>query len=60
MNNALSLALPTDGVIAINGDAVTGTDRDQGIDECTDSEDEFADFVGRIFGQNPAVESTYL
>ena len=52
-------ALPMDDIIVVNSDVMEEMD-DQTMDENTDSEDELADFVARIFGQNPVIESTHL
>ena len=53
-------ALPVDDIIVTNSEVMGEIDEGQVTDENTDSEDELADFVVRIFGQHPAIESTHL
>ena len=60
MNRAMRTALPVDDIIVTNSEVMGEIDEGQVTDENTDSEDELADFVVRIFGQNPAIESTHL
>ena len=56
----METARPDDGVIVVNPEVMKEMDVNQTIEENTDREDELADFCAELFGQNPAIESTYL
>ena len=60
MNRAMRTTLPVDGVIVLNSNVMEEMNEDRTVDENTDSEDELADFVVRIIGQIPMIESTHL
>ena len=44
----------------INSSEMENVAENDSTDEIVDSEDELADFCAQFFGQNPAIESTYL